>query len=228
MTHAKYFIESPTIKIVVFIILSMICIKAPAFADEPANPVRTGRVEAPDNDPVKTCMAAQSMIPVEEKKNGPVRLVAKALASEAKTNASDMLKDTIFVFSAKDIDPYDQGPPKNKPYTALEIRLIDGSSARLIKYPDNSGKIEGGFADGTIIAPSGTNTFIVAYPNGVRGKMVKLSNAEYKIYRPDNSITTIKQTVSGGYTMSNDKIGYMGTARPDRLGMQYEFNTKDF
>jgi hypothetical protein len=174
-------------------------------------------------------MAAQSMQPTPEKrKNGPIRIVAKSLASELGTNSSDMLKDTVFVFSAKDVDPYDQGPPTNKPYTLLEIRYIDGSSASLIKYPDNSGKIVGGFADGTIIAPTGKNTYIVAYPNGVRGKLVKVSGVEYKVYRPDNSITTIKQTSSGGYEITNDKIGYMGTARPDRLGMQFEFNTKNF
>jgi hypothetical protein len=173
-------------------------------------------------------MAAKSMIPVEKKKNGPVKLIAKGLASELGTNASDLMKDTVFVFSAKDVDPYDQGPPSDKPYTALEMRFIDGSQGSLIKYPDNSGKIVGGFADGTIIAPINRNTFIVAYPNGVRGKMVKESDSLYKIYRPDNSVTTVKKTMSGDFSMTNDKIGYMGTARTDQLGMQFEFNSKDF
>lgn len=191
--------------------------------------IKQGRVEGPDlNDPVKTCMAARSMEPVEKKKNGPVKLVAKGVASELGSNASNMMKDAVFVFSARDIDPYDQGPPTNKPYTALEVRFIDGSLGSLIKYPDNSGKIVGSFLDGTIIAPINRNTFIVAYPNGVRGKMVKESDSQYKIYRPDDSVTTVKKTMSGDYSISNDKIGYMGTARTDQLGMQYEFNTTKF
>ena len=210
-----------------FILLSQIV--PGATAQDSDSQVKQGRVEGPDlNDPVKTCMAARSMEPVEKRKNGPVSLVAKGLASELGSNASNMMKDTIFVFSARDIDPYDQGPPTNKPYTALEVRFIDGSQGSLIRYPDRSGKIVGGFADGTIIAPISQNTFIVAYPNGVRGKMVKESNSQYKIYRPDNSITTIKKTMSGDYSISNDKIGYMGTARTDQLGMQYEFKTSDF
>lgn len=208
--------------------LSQTALKAGA-QDDSQRQVQQGRVEGPDaNDPVKNCMAAKSMIPVEKRKNGPVTMVAKGLASELHTNASDLMKDTVFVFSAKDVDPYDQGPPSDKPYTALEMRFIDGSQASLIKYPDNSGKIVGGFADGTIIAPISQNTFIVAYPNGVRGKLVKESDSLYKIYRPDNSITTVKKTMSGDFSVTNDKIGYMGTARTDQLGMQFEFNTKDF
>jgi len=186
-------------------------------------------VTVPPNDPVMSCMAYQSMEPpVKRKKRGPIRMVAKALTSEMGTDASDMLKDTVFVFSAKDVDPYDEKPPTNKPYTLMEIQYVDGSQASLIKYPDNSGKIVGGYADGTIIAPSGPNTFIVAYPNGVRGKLVKVSPMEYKIYRPDNTITTIKKTMDGSYEISNSKSGYMGTANPDREGMQFEFNTKNF
>jgi len=202
-----------------------------ALGQSNPNPVRTGRVVAPDTaDPVSTCMAAQSMQQVvpEKRKNGPIQIVAKSVASELHTDSSNMLKDAIFVFSAKDVDPYEKSPPSDKPYTLLEARLIDGSSASLIKYPDGSGKIVGGFADGTIIAPVDRGTYIVAYPNGARGKMVKVSGVEYKIYRPDNSITTVKQTMSGGYEITNDKIGYMGTARPDRLGMQFEFNTQNF
>lgn len=181
-------------------------------------------------DPVKTCMAYLSTEapPPRKKKNGPVRLVAKALASELKTDGSDMLKDTMFVFSAKDFDPYDKQAPKDKPYTLLEIQLVDGEQASLIKYPDNSGKIVGSYADGTIIAPAGRDTFIVAYPNGARGKMVKVNGIEYKIYRPDNTVTTIKKSMDGGYEISNSKTGFMGEANPDREGMQFEFGTKDF
>lgn len=181
-------------------------------------------------DPVKTCDAYLSTLPPPEKKKGhhPVRLVAKALASELGTDASGMLKDSMFVFSAKDFDPYDKSAPKNKPYTLLEIQMIDGSEASVIKYPDNSGKVVGGFADGTIIAPSGPNTYIVAYPNGARGKLVKVSGIEYDIYRPDNTITRIKKTAGGDYEMTNNKLGYIGTARTDTLGMQFEMHSKDF
>lgn len=174
-------------------------------------------------------MAYKSMEPpAPRKKRGPIRMVAKALSSELGTDSSDMLKDTIFVFSAKDVDPYDEPPPKDKPYTLMEIQYVDGSHASIIKYPDNSAKIVGGYADGTIIAPNGPNTFIVAYPNGVRGKMVKVSPLEYKVYRPDNTVTVIKKNMSGSYEISNSKSGYIGTADPDREGMQFEFKTKNF
>lgn len=181
-------------------------------------------------DPVKTCQAYLSTLPAPEKKKGhhPVRLVAKALASELGTDASGMLKDSMFVFSAKDFDPYDKSAPKNKPYTLLEIQMIDGSEASVIKYPDNSGKVVGGFADGTIIAPAGPNTYIVAYPNGARGKLVKVNGIEYDIYRPDNTVTRIKKTAGGDYEMTNNKLGYIGTARTDTLGMQFEMHSSDF
>ncbi|MBS2002848.1 MAG: hypothetical protein U0103_09060 [Candidatus Obscuribacterales bacterium] len=181
-------------------------------------------------DPVKTCQAYLSTLPVPEKKTGfhPVRLVAKAMVSELGTDASGMLKDSMFVFSAKDFDPYDKKAPKNKPYTLLEIQMIDGSQASVVKYPDNSGKVVGGFADGTIIAPSGPNSYIVAYPNGARGKLVKINGIEYDVYRPDNTVTRIKKTASGDYDMTNNKLGYLGTARTDTLGMQFEMNSSDF
>jgi hypothetical protein len=185
---------------------------------------------ATEPDPVKTCEAYLSTVAPPPKKKGvhPIRLIAKAVTSELGTDASGMLKDSMFVFSAKDFDPYDKTAPKNKPYTLLEMQLIDGSQASLIKYPDNSGKIVGGYADGTIIAPSGPKTFIVAYPNGARGKLVKVSGNEYDIYRPDNTITRITKTAGGDYEMSNNKLGYIGTARTDTEGMQFEMHSKDF
>ncbi len=181
-------------------------------------------------DPVKTCEAYLSTVAPPPKKKGvrPIRLLAKAVTSELGTDASGMLKDSMFVFSAKDFDPYDKQAPTNKPYTLLEIRMIDGSEASLIKYPDNSGKVVGGFADGTIIAPSGPKTFIVAYPNGARGKLVKISGNEFDIYRPDNTVTRCTKTMSGDYEMTNSKLGYMGTARTDTEGMQFEMHSKDF
>lgn len=139
-----------------------------------------------------------------------------------------MLKDSVFVFSAKDFDPYNKKPPTNKPYTLLEFEMIDGSKASLIKYPDNSGKIVGGFADGTIIAPVSNNTYIMAYPNGARGKLVKVSGNEYDIYRPDKTVTRITKSSADEYEMQNSKLGYIGTARTDNMGMQFEMNSKDF
>ena len=117
---------------------------------------------------------------------------------------------------------------RDRPYTLLEMQMIDGSEASLIKYPDNSGKVVGGYADGTIIAPAAPNTFIVAYPNGARGKLVKVSGNEYDIYRPDNTVTRITKTMAGDYEMHNSKLGYIGTARTDTLGMQFEMHSKDF
>ncbi len=150
----------------------------PGTAPAVTTPATAAPPAAAAPDPIMTCDAYLSTLPPPDKKKGhhPIRLVAKALASELGTDASGMLKDSMFVFSAKDFDPYDKKAPKNKPYTLLEIQMIDGSEASVIKYPDNSGKVVGGFADGTIIAPSGPKTFIVAYPNGVRGKLVKVSS----------------------------------------------------
>ncbi len=201
------------------------------MAQDASSTQLSGKVQHPDQDidPAKTCMAAQSeqAQPVKSKK-GPIKVVAHALAGEFSNDSKNMLRDSILVFSAQDIDPYDRSAPTDKPYTLCEARMVDGSQASIIKYPDGSGKVVGGFADGTIIAPSGKNTYIVAYPNGVRGKLVKESSSLYKIYRPDDSITTIKKTSSGGYSISNDKIGTMGDLRTDQLGMQYEFNSPNF
>jgi hypothetical protein len=191
----------------------------------------SGQVQHPESnaDPVRNCMAAKSEQPQPlKKKKGPIKVVTHALSSEFGTESKNMLRDSILLFSAQDIDPYDLSAPKDKPYTLCEATMIDGSSASVIKYPDNSAKIVGGFADGTIIVPIGQNTWIVAYPNGVRGKLVKESSALYKIYRPDESVTTIKKTMSGDYDISNNQIGTMGTLRTDQLGMQYEFNSKTF
>jgi len=185
---------------------------------------------ADPNDPIHNCMAFKSTEPkpTHTKKKGPIRLVTKAIASELGTDAHEFLRDSMFFLSDKDnFDPYETKDPTDKPFVALEMQYIDGSQAHMIKYPDDSAKIVGGFADGTIIAPTSDDTYIVAYPNGVRGKMVQ-SGDSYKIYRPDKSVTTIKKTMSGDYEMTNDKLGYMGTARTDQQGMQYEFKTMNF
>ena len=201
-----------------------------AKAQDASQTQLSGKVQHPDAvpDPVKTCMAAQSLQQPVKTKKGPIKVVAHALKGEFTNDSKNMLRDSILLFSAQDIDPYDRSAPTDKPYTLCEARMIDGSQASVIKYPDGSGKVVGGFADGTIMAPSGQNTWIIAYPNGVRGKLVKESSSLYKIYRPDDSITTIKKTMSGGFSISNDKIGTMGDLRTDQLGMQYEFNSQNF
>jgi hypothetical protein len=148
--------------------------------------------------------------------------VAKGLKQELATSLVDTAKDAAFVFSVQDIDPYDETKvPKNKPYRMLDMQLVDGTIASLIKYPDGSGRINGGFADGTVFIPDGNHQYLVKYPNGARGRMEKVGNA-YKIYRPDNSITTISRDGNGKYEMTNDKIGYMGEAVPDETGLTYE------
>ncbi len=213
------------------LLLSIIISVDKVKSQEASQTQLSGQIQHPDQiaDPVKTCMAAQSEQPQPVKtKKGPIKVMAHALKGEFSNDSKNMLRDSILLFSAQDIDPYDRSAPTDKPYTLCEARMVDGSQASVIKYPDGSGKVVGGFADGTIMAPSGSNTWIVAYPNGVRGNLVKESSSIYKVYRPDDSITTIKKTMSGGYSISNDKIGTMGDLRTDQLGMQYEFNSSTF
>jgi hypothetical protein len=160
----------------------------------------------------------------KKKHKGPVKSFVKAIGKELGTSASDMAKDMVFVFSVQDIDPYEQkGVPMNRPAIVLKMNMVDGSSAYLRRFPDGSYAIEDGFANGTVLIPrKATNDYLVRYPNGVDGRMVKAPDGEIKIYRPDNTVTTFSKTPSGGYSMSNTKFGYMGEARPDRTGVNYE------
>lgn len=176
---------------------------------------------------LKNCMAAQPEVQ-KDQKTGPLRYVFKGLGNEAKSNAKGMAQDMVFVFSAQDIDPYAKGPPKDKPYRLLSVQLVDGSRCSLIKYPDDSKKIVGGFADGTIIAPISPKTYVVGYPNGARGRLEKTSDGGAKIFRPDGSVTTLKKSMSGRFSIRNDKLGYMGDATPDRTGLQFEFKDSNF
>lgn len=160
----------------------------------------------------------------KKKHKGPVKSFVKAIGKELGTSASDMAKDMVFVFSVQDIDPYEQkGVPMNRPAIVLKMNMVDGSSAYLRRFPDGSYAIEDGYADGTVMIPRrATNDYLVKYPNGVDGRMVKGTDGEIKIYRPDNTVTTFSKTAAGGYSMSNTKFGYMGEARPDRTGVNYE------
>jgi len=154
-----------------------------------------------------------------KKKKTPVRsflkTVAKGTAKELGTSFSDMGKDMILVFSVQDIDPYEKkGPPKNKEAIVMKMQMLDGSSAYLHHFPDNSFAVEDGFADGTVLVPAGGNEWTVKYPNNVQGKLVYGRN-KITIYRPDKTVTTFQKGASGSYEMSNTKFGYMGTARAD-------------
>lgn len=165
----------------------------------------------------------------EDKKNhkGPVRnfvkAVAKGTAKELGTSASDFAKDMVLVFSVQDIDPYEKkGPPKNRTAILLKFTMMDGTNCFLRRFPDGSYAIEDGFADGTVLIPrQETNDYLVKYPNNTRGRMVKHGDS-VTIFRPDNTTTTMEKTMSGGYTLRNTKFGYMGEARPDSTGINYE------
>lgn len=168
----------------------------------------------------------------DEKKNnkGPVRRfvksVAKGAGQELSASMTDMAKDMVLVFSVQDIDPYEKkGPPKNKPAIVLEFNLVDGSKCYLRRFPDGSYAIEDGFADGTVLVPGATQTeYVVKYPNGMRARMVR-EGQTMKVYRPDNSVTTFNKTAAGGYRVNNTEQGYMGEARPDSTGLNYEMGS---
>lgn len=165
----------------------------------------------------------------QEKKThkGPVRSlikgIAKGTAKELGTSAADMAKDLVFVFSVQDIDPYEKkGIPKNRPAIVLKFTMVDGSSCFLRRFPDGSYAIEDGFADGTVMIPrEDTGDYLIKYPNGARGRMVKHGD-NVTIFRPDNTTTTVTKTPSGGFRLNNTKLGYMGEARPDSTGINYE------
>jgi hypothetical protein len=168
------------------------------------------------------------MPPPPEKKRGPLKKVFKAAGKELGTSFSDMGKDMVLVFSVQDVDPYSKSAPKDKPYLLTTIQWIDGTESKVIKYPDDSFKIEGGFVDGTVIVPKGKRTFTVKYPNGTEGTLESLGGGGSKIFRPDGSITTITKTMGGEYQISNDKIGFMGSAASDPTGLNFEMNTATF
>lgn len=152
-----------------------------------------------------------------------VKKAAKGLANEVAASAEGMAKDAILVFSVQDIDPYDKkGPPANRPAIVLEMTMVDGTTAYLHRFPDNSFAVEGGFADCTVMVPGKQGEFIIKYPNHVQGRVEFQGSNTIIVHRPDNTTTTFSKTASGSYSVSNDKFGYMGTARPDSTGVQYE------
>lgn len=163
----------------------------------------------------------------KKKHTGPVRSlikgIAKGTAKELGTSAADFAKDMVLVFSVQDIDPYEKkGPPKNRTAIVLKCTMLDGSNCYLRRFPDGSYAIEDGFADGTVLIPRReSGDYLVKYPNNTRGRMVK-HGEDVTIFRPDNTTTTVEKTASGGFTVRNTKFGYMGEARPDSTGLNYE------
>jgi hypothetical protein len=167
----------------------------------------------------------QSAAQLMQQKKHPVKSffksVAKGTAQELGASAHDMAQDMVFVFSVQDIDPYDKTrAPSNKQCVVMEFTMVDGSTAYLHQFPDGSYAIENGFADGTVMVPTSPTNYIIKYPNGVSGTVVRQSD-QVTVYRPDHTITTVKKEPSGNYRISNSKFGYMGEARPDDTGNQY-------
>jgi hypothetical protein len=167
----------------------------------------------------------QSAAQLMQQKKHPVKSffksVAKGTAQELGASAHDMAQDMVFVFSVQDIDPYDKTrAPSNKQCVVMEFTMVDGSTAYLHQFPDGSYDIENGFADGTVMVPTSPTNYIIKYPNGVSGTVVRQSD-QVTVYRPDHTITTVKKEPSGNYRISNSKFGYMGEARPDDTGNQY-------
>lgn len=185
------------------------------------------QAEAWVNDHNSPWLSAADSENEKKKHSGPVRSLVKAVGKELGTSASDMAKDMVFVFSVQDIDPYEQkGPPTDRPAIVMKCNMVDGTSCYLRRFPDGSYVIEDGFAANTVLIPrKETRDYLVKYPNNTQGRMVKQPDGTIKIYRPDDTVTTFEKQASGGYRVSNTKFGYMGDARPDRTGVNYEVGT---
>lgn len=174
-----------------------------------------------------TCMAANPD-GTKKHKGGPVRHILKGLTKELGSDLSDMGKDSMFVFSAQDFDPYSSKPGFNpkRPYVLGDAEYVDGSKSQIVKFPDRSLRMYGGFIDGTYACPktADSNIYDIYYPNGVRGELALSPNGTATIKRPDNTVTRITKTDGGGYKIVNDKLGYMGDINTDQEGLNYELN----
>jgi hypothetical protein len=169
---------------------------------------------------------AQQQAEDAKRRKHPVRRLVKNIGKNYAHAADEMGKDMAFVFSS-DFDPRDKRKaPVNKPAIVLEMSLVDGSTSYLWRFPDNSFAVQGGFADNSILVPiqNENREWVIKYPNGTTGRVVRKGDTT-TVYRPDDSITTIKKAPSGDYTVRNDKIGYMGEAHTDRTGLQYELGS---
>lgn len=185
---------------------------------------------APAAAPTKpACVCQATNLPNAQPQKKKKHKVLKALAHEFSTEMGDLGKDMALAFSVQGFDPYDMPENPNIPYVAAEAQFIDGSSSHIIKYPDQSLRVQGGFLDGTYACPQGEGgLYIVQYPNGAQGKLEMTPGVGAVIYRPDNTYTKITKTGSGGYRVENNKIGYMGDITPDTTGLSYEFAKQGF
>ncbi len=202
--------------------LSVLCFIqtiSPAFADQ-APDIKTSGISVQAPAPCH-CMASDGSTtePVKKKHR-----LLKGMAKDLGMSANDMGKDLILAFSVQDYDPYAEKPSGNKPYVVAEATLTDGSNAQIVKFPDKSLLIKGGFADGTYACPTGAGIYTICYPNGVQGVMKILPGGGYQIARPDNTVTTISRTNENTFRISNSKIGYMGDINTDETGLNYEFS----
>jgi hypothetical protein len=171
-------------------------------------------------------MAADPNNGQKKHKGGPIRHVLKGLTKELGSDLSDMGKDSMLVFSAQDFDPYASKPGRNpkRPYVVGDAEYIDGSQSQIVKFPDRSLRIYGGFCDGTYACPKSPDAslFDVFYPNGAKGELVVSSNGTAIIKRPDKTITKITKVDGGGYKITNDKLGFIGEINTDETGLNYE------
>ena len=173
------------------------------------------------------CMAQDPNASQKKHKGGPVRHVLKGLGKELGSDFSNMGKDAMFVFSASDFDPYASKPSQNpkRPYVIGDIEFVDGSKSEIVRFPDRSLRIYGGFDDGTYACPrtADSNAYDVRYPNGGSGELAFSSDGTAVIKRPDGTTTKINKTSSGGYKVTNSKLGYIGDINTDETGLNHEF-----
>lgn len=163
--------------------------------------------------------------PPQKKKNG--HHIIKGLGKEMGMEMGDLGKDMFLAFSVSGADPYEMPEHPDIPYIEAEAQFVDGSSSNILKYPDGSVRISGGFLDGTFACKQSDGLFIVQYPNGARGTM-KMTGTGCEVIRPDNTLTTITRSGGGAFRVVNSKLGYMGDITPDKTGLSYEFAKQNF
>lgn len=177
------------------------------------------------------CMAekgVEAFAPEKEDSKRPVRRFLSGLGKELGASADAFGKDLTMFLSVQDVDPYEKSAPTDKPYVMGRTRLVDGTMADIVKFPDKSMRVSGGFADGTYACLTSNNNYVVHYPNGVKGTMKLFSDGGMEIHRPDNSVTTVTKNVGGSFRMRNTKMGYMGEIKTDQTGLSYEFSSSTF
>lgn len=210
------------------ILTVVMAVLSPAFCNAaPASGVNVTPNANLSPDPACNCQASGKISLADAKKASKHR-VLKGLKKEFSMEMSDLGKDLFLAFSVGGADPYQMPADPNIPYVAAEAQFVDGSASNIVKYPDKSFRVEGGFLNGTYACSQEDGNYIVFYPNGAKGKLKPLADEGYEILRPDNTVTIVTKTGSGSYRMVNDKLGYMGDITPDTTGLSYEFAKQDF